>query len=248
MHQEVPRQETHTVFELRQYSLVRSRIDDLVALFDEVLVEAQEESGMRIVGQFPDLDRPDHFVWVRSFRDVSARSGALSGCYGGPVWSAHRDAANSAMIDSSNARLLEPVFDRGVVSSRRPVIGSEVRAYETVTCTTLPFDRAVNDAHVTWFGEALLSNLVASGNSPVGLFRRLYADNGLPALPVSDVHCIIWLCGFADASSMLAAHELLATAAVLDELIFDETPVRVETLRLRPTTRSLSLIGDAPCG
>ena len=58
------------VIELRQYTLRRGTRDAFVALFEAELAEPQEEAGMRVLGQFRDLDRPDMFVWLRGFPDM----------------------------------------------------------------------------------------------------------------------------------------------------------------------------------
>ncbi|PRY57365.1 NIPSNAP family protein [Glycomyces artemisiae] len=98
------------VYELRQYTLHPGRRDELVELFEREFIEPQEAAGMRIVGQFRDLDRPDHLVWVRGFRDMETRAAALAAFYGGPVWKAHRDAANATMLDSDDVLLLRPAY------------------------------------------------------------------------------------------------------------------------------------------
>ena len=65
------------VIELRQYTLRPGQRDVLVELFDRQFVESQEALGMRIVGQFRDLDRADRFVWLRGFADMDSRRAAL---------------------------------------------------------------------------------------------------------------------------------------------------------------------------
>jgi hypothetical protein len=80
----------HSVLELRQYTLHPGRRDTLITLFDREFIEPQEEVGMRVVGQFRDLDDPDRFVWIRSFPDMAARAESLAAFYGGPIWAAHR--------------------------------------------------------------------------------------------------------------------------------------------------------------
>ncbi len=57
----------------------------LIDLFDREFIESQEELGMRVLGQFRDLSRPDRFVWLRGFPDMSSRRDALAAFYGGPV-------------------------------------------------------------------------------------------------------------------------------------------------------------------
>jgi hypothetical protein len=80
----------------------------LIDLFDREFVESQEALGMKVIGQFRDLDNPDRFVWLRGFRDMPSRAQALKDFYGSPVWKGHREAASATMIDSDNVLLLEP--------------------------------------------------------------------------------------------------------------------------------------------
>ena len=84
---------------------------------------------MRVIGTFTDLDRPDHFVWLRGFADMAARRAGLESFYGGAVWARHRSAANATMIDASDVRLLRyarptwalvtPAHDRPRARQRR---------------------------------------------------------------------------------------------------------------------------------
>ena len=83
------------VVELRQYTLHPGQRDTLIELFDREFVESQEACGMRVIGQFRDLDNPDRFVWLRGFANMRARDTALRAFYGGPVWAAHRATANA---------------------------------------------------------------------------------------------------------------------------------------------------------
>ena len=96
------------VVELRQYTLHPGTRDTLVRIFDEHFVESQEQCGMRVIGQFRDLDDPDRFVWLRGFTDMEARTRALEAFYGGPVWKEHSPAANATMVDHTNVLLLKP--------------------------------------------------------------------------------------------------------------------------------------------
>ncbi len=97
------------VIELRQYTLRPGRRDELIELFDREFVETQEETGMVVLGQFRDLDDPNRFVWLRGFRDMTARHHALTAFYGGPVWAEHGPRANATMIDSDDVLLLRPL-------------------------------------------------------------------------------------------------------------------------------------------
>lgn len=77
------------VLELRQYTLLPGRRDELIELFDREFVEPQEALGMQIVGTFRDLDDADRFIWLRAFDDMAGRGEALSAFYTGPAWKTH---------------------------------------------------------------------------------------------------------------------------------------------------------------
>jgi hypothetical protein len=152
------------LLELRQYLLHPGRRDDLVALFDRELVEPQQAAGMDVLGQFRDLDRPDHFVWLRGFPSMAARKLALERFYGGPVWRRHREAANATMIDSDDVLLLRPL-GRGL--AREPDGGSgglTISVHHDVDAATA----------LAWPGE------------PLALYETEPAPNTFPALPVRE--------------------------------------------------------------
>ena len=92
--------------ELRQYTLHPYKRDVLIDLFEHEFVESQEALGIRLIGTFRDMANADRFVWLRGFKDMPNRADALQAFYSGPVWQAHRNAANATMIDSDNVLLL----------------------------------------------------------------------------------------------------------------------------------------------
>jgi NIPSNAP len=98
------------IVELRHYTLHPGKRDVLIDLFDREFIETQEAVGIKVIGQFRNVDDPDRFVWLRGFRDMTSRAKALQDFYGGPVWKAHREAANPTMIDSDNVLLLRPAL------------------------------------------------------------------------------------------------------------------------------------------
>src|SRR5881227_1393303 len=130
------------VVELRQYTLHPRKRDVLIELFDREFIESQEALGIKVIGQFKDLDHPDRFVWLRGFRDMTSRAKALSDFYGGPVWKTHREAANATMIDSDNVLLLRPARPTSGFSlenSNRPPVGSEEVPTSLVVATIYYF-------------------------------------------------------------------------------------------------------------
>jgi len=164
------------VFELRQYTLHPGKRDTLIELFEREFIEPQEACGMRVIGQFRDLDDPDRFVWFRGFPDMAQRKEALTCFYGGPVWKAHRDAANATMIDSDDVLLL-----RLVEGSAFPV--SAPRYFLTV----YSFDAPIDDAVVARVRREVPA---------LTLLQTEPAENNYPALPVrTGEHVIVALTG-----------------------------------------------------
>jgi hypothetical protein len=79
------------IIELRYYSLRPGQRDVLIELFEREFIERQEALGMSILGTFRDLDRPDHFVWVRGFRDMASRAAsAIQSADSGRDWRRNR--------------------------------------------------------------------------------------------------------------------------------------------------------------
>ncbi|HEY0454548.1 NIPSNAP family protein [Actinophytocola sp.] len=230
------------VLELRQYTLHPGRRDTLIDLFDRELVEPQEAVGMRVYGQFRDLDDDDRFVWLRGFPDLASRAGALGAFYGGPVWQAHRDAANATMIDSADVLLLRPAtpesgFD--VPAERRT---QDATSLVTVTLYHLP-PRAGDEFADLFLGE-VAPLLAETGAPPLACLRTDPAENNFPALPIrAGENVFAWVAAFADQDAHLEhvrglgrstrwTHDLLP-------LVTKHLARPPEQLHLTPTARSL---------
>src|SRR5437867_6623907 len=89
-----PPQTCYSIVELRQYTLHPGQRDALIDLFDREFVESQEALGIKVIGQFRDLDNPNRFVWLRGFRGMPSRAQPLKDFYGGPGWQAHQEPAH----------------------------------------------------------------------------------------------------------------------------------------------------------
>ncbi|MBZ6077292.1 NIPSNAP family protein [Microvirga puerhi] len=203
------------IVELRRYRLHREARDRLIDLFDRAFVEPQEEVGMRVIGQFRDLDDPDSFVWLRGFADMATRAEALAAFYGGPVWAAHRDQANGTMINSDNVLLLRPAqpgdgFPPAV--HPRAAIGQEVGAPGLIVATICSLAPQKEDAFASFFKDKVRPQLEKAGARIFASFVTERSPNTFPRLPVREGETVfVWFSGFAD----LAAydHHLAALAA-----------------------------------
>jgi hypothetical protein len=133
-----PEQTCCPIVELRQYTVHPGKRDVLIDLFDREFIEPQEALGMKVIGQFRDVDNRDRFVWLRGFHDMASRAQALQDFYGGPVWKAHREAANASMVDSDNVLLLRPALPTSAFSREgrhRPAPGAKAVPKELMVAT-----------------------------------------------------------------------------------------------------------------
>ncbi|WP_319022989.1 NIPSNAP family protein [Mesorhizobium sp. B2-8-5] len=240
------------VVELRQYTLKPGQRDTLIALFDREFVETQEATGMTVIGQFRDLDRPDMFVWLRGFEDMETRKDALSAFYGGPVWAAHRDAANATMIDSDNVLLLKPAW-RGaefdLSDLQRPTaaeaesMNSGRRLPGFVEISIHHLRRGAEAGSAGRFEAEAVPLLAADGPGLLGAFVSDHAENTFPRLPVRAAENVfVIVAGFDDGDAHTGRRPALAASPAwraIHEALQAASTKPAETLHLTPTARSL---------
>jgi hypothetical protein len=177
------------VIELRQYTLHPGRRDALIALFDREFIEPQEAEGIRVLGQFRDLDDDDRFVWLRGFADMAARGRALAAFYGGPVWAMHREAANATMVDSDDVLLLRPAWaGAGLPEPSADRAGRDATASPHGVWRASVFHlRAPADAALLALCRGALSEaLRADGARVLAWYVTEGAPNNFPRLPVRE--------------------------------------------------------------
>lgn len=232
------------IVELRRYTLHPGRRDTLIDLFDRHFAEEQEATGIQVVGQFRDLDRPDVFTWVRGFPDMASRAASLGAFYGGPVWAAHREAANSTMIDSDNVLLLRPASPgSGFVLGGRAPAGATAIPPGLVVATVYTLAPPLADGFPAFFRRTVAPRLAASGARPIAVFETEPAPNTFPRLPVREgERAFVWFARFADPAEYERHVETLRrdrrwTAEVLPDLR-RRLASPAEILRLTPTARS----------
>lgn len=235
------------IVELRQYTLHPGKRDTLIDLFEKEFIETQEAVGMRVIGQFRDLDNPNRVVWLRGFRDMPTRAQGLSAFYDGPVWKKHRDAANATMIDSDNVLLLRPARSGSGFSLQdndRPPPGSNDAAKGLVVATIYYFAAPVGDDIVDWFERELKSVFTDAGACIIGCFVTESSPNNFPRLPVREgEQVLVWFARFQDQT----AYEHYVTALAqsphwrneISETLARRLKGSPEVLKIAPTARSL---------
>jgi hypothetical protein len=230
------------VVELRQYTLHPGQRDVLVELFDREFIEPQEALGMRVIGQFRDLDRPDHFVWLRGFAGMASRPDRLQSFYGGPVWAAHRNVANATMVDSDNVLLLRPAWPGSAIvapSADRAAPGATQVPRGVVDATVFHLKRPPDAALLAFCRDRMTRVLREGGAKVLGWYVTEPAANNFPRLPVREgVNVLVGFALFADAGA-------LATFEASGRWQRDVAPDLArwlsqppEPLRLAPTARS----------
>jgi hypothetical protein len=219
--------------------------DVLIELFEREFVESQEALGMTLVGQFRDLDDPDRFVWLRGFADMTTRAQALHNFYGGPVWKAHREAANKTMIDSDNVLLLRPArlaSGFSLDNAKRQTPGATDNPPGLVVATIYHLRDGTENDPVDFFEGAVQSEMTKSGASVIAYFVTETHPNTFPALPVRETaNIFVWFSVFPDEMGYERHAAALADSIPWNNLA-EELAMRLkdrpEILRLLPTRRS----------
>ena len=242
-----PPQTCCRIVELRQYTLHPGQRDVLIDLFDREFGESQEALGMKIIGRFRDLDNPHGFVWLRGFRDMPSRAQALKDFYGGPVWKAHREAANATMIDSDNVLLLHPATPTSAFAfgnKERPRAGANEARSELIVATIYYLDAPGDAAFVEFFERIVKPAVIGSGATVLAYFVTEHSENTFPALPVRQgENVFVWFARLNDAAAYERHIAALTQFPRWRDKISKELPRQLkrkpEILKLSPTTRSL---------
>ncbi|MBF8192508.1 NIPSNAP family protein [Nonomuraea sp. K274] len=213
------------IYELRRYTLHPGRRDTLIELFEREFVETQEAAGMRVTGSFRDPDAPDTFPWLRAFPGMDARRAALEAFYDGPVWRAHRDAANATMIDSDDVLLLH-VVDGAFPARDRPPVGTAERPASLYTATIYHVD----DGFAAFFAREAVPVLAEAGVPPIVCLETEHSENTYPRLPVrTGEQVFVWFARF----------ETPGDEREVDlPMLKSRLTAAPERIRLRPTARS----------
>jgi len=235
-------QDDCAVIELRQYTLHAETRDTFLDLFDREFIESQEVLGSWPIGQFRDLDDPDRVVWLRGFRDMPTRAEALTAFYGGPVWQAHREAANACIIDSDNVLLLHPANGLPFELDARAPSGEEETVRGIIVATIGYFDAPVDDEFLAFFELDIRPALLETGAHVRASFVTESSANNF-RLPVREGEQVfVWLAGFPDIEAYQRHVVALANLPRWRDRAAGDLQRRLmappEVLRLFPTTRS----------
>jgi len=234
------------ILELRMYALHPGRRDDLIRLFEREFLESQAAVGIQVIGQFYDLDDPNRFIWLRGFPDMAARAESLHAFYSGPIWKAHRDAANATMIDSDNVLLLRlspGACGFSLRDANRPPPGSRIKQDGFVAATIYYFEGHVDTEFTEYFESTIKPIAEESGAAILAHFVTEDSPNTYPRLPVREgEYAFVWFAGFPDQEAHKDHLSSLRESGLWKDEVAHYLRKRLkgkpEVLRLTPTPRS----------
>lgn len=235
------------VIELRQYRMYAGKRDRMIEAFDARLIEGQEQVGMRVLGQFRDLDDPNRFTWLREFPSMAVRERALTEFYTGPVWKAHRDEVNPLMDDSDNVLLLRPAAAELAITappaSARAQLGSQPPSAGLVVATIYYLWKDPAEGFTKFFASRLAPELAAAGLPALGAYVAETTPNNFPRLPVRQHEKVfVWFTRVSDAAAYEKARASMnarPSNGTLGAELVDYQERQPQVLRLAPTSRSL---------
>jgi hypothetical protein len=215
----------------------------LIDLFEREFIETQEAVGIKVIGQFRNVDDPDRFVWLRGFRDMASRAKALQDFYGGPVWKAHREAANATMVDSDNVLLLRRVAPTSGFSLKRPPVRADNIPSSLIVATIYYFEAPVTGDFVDFFEHTLKPVAKSSGATISAYFMTENSENTFPALPVREGENVFaWFSIFQDPAGYANYEAALSGSEQWRGEVSKGLALHVkkapEILKLAPTARS----------
>jgi hypothetical protein len=233
------------VLELRQYTLYPGRQDLFVDLFDRVFADPLDATGMTVVGQFRDLDRPDRFVWMRGFQTMAARARELAAFYDSDLWHAHRSEANASIADSDNVLLLEPASPSSQFRDLppRPPAADTTASSGLFVVTLYDAKPETLAAFGALFERSLRARMEAAGGRTLATYVTSTQPNNFPRLPIRmGEHIYVWVARFKDTEAYAAYQKRLEADRWWSHKLWpaarDQLSREPEVLRLTPTPRS----------
>lgn len=196
----------YSVIELRRYTTTKGDAKRFATYFDNYFPKAFQQLGAVVYGQFVERDRADGFLWLRGYRDLSARAVINSAFYYGPVWSEHKSQVNAILPDSDNVLQLTPLDEMTAMRMVDPV--DEAATPRGIAVIHLLPVRAIDEA-MKFKVRELVGNYVSSTVQQQGLLVSLDAPNSFPQLPVrTDGPWIVWVGTVRDEAALTHLREL----------------------------------------
>lgn len=225
------------VVEFRRYRLrSAAHVNVLHDLFQRYLIAGQSAAGMRIGRLYRDADAPEEFVWWRGFADMRSRRTALQAFYEGPVWAAHRDAANATMLESDDVLLL-----RWAAHAASAEIGGRGQACAVAAAMVI---RNLHHRDADEVASRVHASLMARLDAGASVLVSETAVNDFARLPVRPEPTLVWQASFATARERDDAVVRLSDDLEWVDLISgvcSDPEIDIELLRLDPIATQRSV-------
>ncbi len=190
----------HPVVEVRQYTLTPGSFPAFIDLFERHFIEGQEANGIAVIGTFRVLEDPNRFFWIRGFQDMDARKASLTAFYDGPIWKAHKDVANSMLVENDNVLLLRPAragSGFSVDSGSRAAIGANAERSGLLVASIYSLGSVDAQSFDQTFQESIRPTLSSAGAQVIATLVTEHSENTYPRLPVrSDANVYAWFSCF----------------------------------------------------
>lgn len=229
------------IIELRQYTLHHGKRDVLIDIFEREFMDAQENVGINILGQFRDLDNADRFVWLRGFPDMSSRPQRLNAFYTSAVWRTRAREVNEMLADYSNVLLLRYAWaDSEFPPTSRAQTGEERTSL--VAASICPLSPNTNTEFIQFFIRTLKPLLRATGARCLAAYITDSTTNNYPRLPIRESENVfVWFTTF---DNQVSYHQHIETLhrhpnwPRINEELQTRLVKPLQMLKLAPTTRS----------
>jgi hypothetical protein len=218
--------------ELRIYPVQEDRQERFLEFFEEHYLESQEVVGMRIWGEFRDLDDAGHFVWLRGYDNMDERVAGLQNFYTSSVWAETGSEAVSMLAGRArHVHFLEPASseDGFAAHAARPLLASEDAFADqrgVLVAAVFLVEEGVEPL-VDVVRSAVIPAFEAAGGSRLGLFRSSTETNNFPILSFIEDETVVVLFASFESRERFASVELSGKA-----------PAPLETFVLEPGRRS----------
>ena len=195
-----------------------------------------------MLGQFCDLDDADRFVWLRGFATMETRRRGLEAFYGGPVWEAHRNAANATMISSDDVLLLRPAWPgaANTLSTGKRAEPGDTRVPAGVILVAIHYLQSpADDNLIIWCRDAMTVAMATGGAVRQGWYVTESSPNSFPRLPVrSDVQVLVSVAVFSDATTLGNFQQSYYAGGAIPPTLAERLVKPPQLHRLAPTARS----------
>ncbi len=204
--------------ELRVYKTRVGRRDAFLSYFEDRYIESQEALGMRIWGQFRDLNAADQFVWMRGYRNMEERQAGLMKFYTGELWRNTGGKVREMLAERANhVHFLEPVTPGDALSET--YTRAEPPDQAGVVVAQVFLADGDPDPLIKRVRETVAPSYVDRGGFPLGLFRSSDAPNNFPMLPfIENETVVVWLASFESKAAFEAAQNEAGPAPVPFEI------------------------------